>query len=162
MPNHVRNDITILCGKKAADAVIDLVRSEHSVFDFNSIIPMPEPLRDVHSGGVTIDGKRHRVWREDDGKPVAIPDDELKKWQQQFGATDWYSWANKNWGTKWNAYDVSGPVVTTKGVKYSFDTAWESPEPVLQNLADALSCKIVVGVGGEVDKNYSYTIEPCD
>lgn len=24
----------------------------------------------------------------------------------QYGCGDWYGWCNRNWGTKWNAYEV--------------------------------------------------------
>lgn len=39
---------------------------------------------------------------------------------------DWYNWSINNWGTKWNA---------TKVDEYTFDTAWATPKPWLEKLA---------------------------
>lgn len=44
----------------------------------------------------------------------------------QYGHKTWYQWAIPNWGTKWNAYEVN-----VEDNIVSFDTAWNSPEPVL-------------------------------
>ena len=48
-----------------------------------------------------------------------------------YGATTWYDWSIKNWGTKWNSYD------TWKGDDhgFQFSTAWSAPHPVLDALA---------------------------
>ena len=43
----------------------------------------------------------------------------------------WYNWSIKNWGTKWNAYDVTTNV-TDQGVSYNFTTAWAPPESWLR------------------------------
>lgn len=52
--------------------------------------------------------------------------DNIKK----YGFKDWYSWSVANWGTKWNAYDIS---VGDNSI--SFDTAWSSPVPVIEELS---------------------------
>lgn len=48
-----------------------------------------------------------------------------------YGATTWYDWSIKNWGTKWNSYD------SWKGDDkgFQFSTAWSAPHPVLDALA---------------------------
>jgi hypothetical protein len=43
-----------------------------------------------------------------------------------YNCQTWYEWSPQNWGTKWNAYDIT---VSENQVK--FDTAWNSPVPVL-------------------------------
>jgi hypothetical protein len=43
-----------------------------------------------------------------------------------YGFKTWYQWSIPNWGTKWNAYDIEVSENTV-----SFDTAWNSPKPVL-------------------------------
>lgn len=49
----------------------------------------------------------------------------------EYGSTTWYDWCNKNWGTKWNAYDVE---VGEDGT-ITFNTAWATPEPVIKALS---------------------------
>lgn len=51
---------------------------------------------------------------------------------QKYGATTWYGWCNKNWGTKWNAINT----LVYGQDEVSFDTAWAPPEPVIAKLAE--------------------------
>ena len=42
----------------------------------------------------------------------------------QYGCGDWYGWCNRNWGTKWNAYDVH---FDQESQSIHFLTAWDTP-----------------------------------
>ena len=57
----------------------------------------------------------------------------------QYGVGTWYEWGPKNWGTKWNAYEVK---VNNNYIE--FDTAWNAPMPVLNALVEKfnLTCDI--------------------
>ena len=49
-----------------------------------------------------------------------------------YGENNWYTWNCANWGTKWNAcysYLADDDVLV-------FDTAWASPIPILEKLAE--------------------------
>ena len=48
-----------------------------------------------------------------------------------YGATTWYDWCIKNWGTKWNSYDSW----KGDGQGFQFSTAWSAPHPVLEELS---------------------------
>jgi Ferredoxin-like domain in Api92-like protein len=55
----------------------------------------------------------------------------------KFSGNGWYDWNVREWGTKWDACDVSvdDPHKDGKGnasVSISFNTAWSIPEPVFQ------------------------------
>ena len=43
---------------------------------------------------------------------------------------DWYEWCIKNWGTKWDAYDVN---LIKEGLR--FYTAWSCPAPIFEAIA---------------------------
>ena len=79
---------------------------------------------------------------------IAPPDD---KWDSYncgpigFGSEtekdpyNWYSWNIANWGTKWNSCSDQGPEIQiahdgTKTLGLKFDTAWASPEFIMQAL----------------------------
>jgi hypothetical protein len=84
---------------------------------FNAYIPMPPELRTSESSaeGHARDGAR------------------LKR---LYGAKDWYDWAVKNWGTKW---DVTPYVVEVRepGVyRICFDTAWGPALSFFRELAE--------------------------
>lgn len=49
------------------------------------------------------------------------------------GFAGWYSWNVENWGTKWNSYDFEQ--VSEEPFQFTFDTAWDFPEPVFEALA---------------------------
>lgn len=50
-----------------------------------------------------------------------------------YDAPTWYEWRIKNWGTKWNSYDVS---FCLKDKMIAFNTAWSCPVPVIRKLVD--------------------------
>jgi len=148
MPNWCYNQIEIEGPAESIAKLEKLITTEQSKFDFNAIIPMPEELRKVKSGGNKINGKQvTRWWEDEEGNKTEIPEETLNEWQEKYGATDWYDWACKNWGTKWNNTDnveVQGD--TKEGwLSYEFDTAWSPPIPVLSALSEKFpDCRIEI------------------
>jgi len=141
MPNHTANLLTLSGPAQAIQDAIALLAGE-TAMDFNRILPMPAELRDVHSGGCTIEGVYRTRWREQpgpDGKAVnvAIPEEELERWRREYRACDWWEWGIANWGTKWNAYTVGEWEISRSGTIASirFETAWSPPEPVMLALS---------------------------
>ena len=53
--------------------------------------------------------------------------------KKKYGASNWYDWSVKNWGTKWNA---SEGYFDDEANRLVFNTAWDKPDPILQSLAD--------------------------
>lgn len=51
--------------------------------------------------------------------------------EKLYGATDWYEWSCKHWGTKWNSSYAS----SDSPKEMTFDTAWSSPFPVIEKLS---------------------------
>jgi len=46
----------------------------------------------------------------------------------------WYTWAIKNWGTKWNANEVEIAQESDTYMEYNFLTAWSLPYPIYKKL----------------------------
>lgn len=95
-------------------------------FSFNSIVPMPEDIRDTTS-------------------PTRISEtntqEQVDALQEKYGVTNWYDWAIKNWGTKWdlNAFHDDTQVnyhEDANEVTYRFDTAWSPPQLVHEALVE--------------------------
>lgn len=134
MPNWTSNSLTV--SGKAADIkrFVAKVKSKERRFDFDNIVPMPKELEGISTGSCTIRGKRCSMWREmgSDGAPEPIGEAELTAIKKAAGGHhSWYDWSCANWGTKWNANNVSGPTRCGDDVAYHFDTAWSAPMPVL-------------------------------
>ena len=95
-------------------------------FSFNSIVPMPEDIRDTTS-------------------PTRISEtntqEQVDALQEKYDVTNWYDWAIKNWGTKWdlNAFHDDTQVnyhEDANEVTYRFDTAWCPPQLVHEALVE--------------------------
>ena len=65
--------------------------------------------------------------------------DLIKSNREKYGCTDWYSWRNQNWNTKWNACDA-----TWNGCDVHFDTAWSEPAPIFLKLSEMLGIRFDV------------------
>lgn len=160
MPNHVTSNLSIKGNPKVLDEIAKLMEGEDSKFDFNGILPMPEVLKGIVKGSTVVDGKRYDNWREVGGKIVPLTDEETADLKKKYGHSDWYEWSIEHWGTKWPAYRVQDPVRASPAeLRYEITTAWAPPTPVFQALADRFGVSISVDVSGEVDDEYSYTVE---
>ena len=123
MPNHCENDLTITGSSDLIDRIINKMglSGEKPSFDFNSMLPYPTKFKDKD---------REAELARKDG------DYTVKDGYNQGG----YDWCCRNWGTKWNAYQVTLPILSTmangkKRLKVSFQTAWAPPIPVIEKLA---------------------------
>lgn len=55
---------------------------------------------------------------------------------EKYGHMDWYSWSISNWGTKWNAYSFSMVEEAAELLTFRFETAWSTPEPIWNKIAE--------------------------
>ena len=112
MPNWVQTNITITGSKDSIKKLLENVHGKETEdenetdFDFNKLIPMPD---NIYKGNI---GQKER---------------------ELYGADNWYDWSIKNWGTKWNAWDVYYDY-GDKGATIAFQTAWDAPLPIYREL----------------------------
>ena len=119
MPNWTSNNVLFVGKENQLKKLQTMLKSDDNEFDFNNVIPMPNELSDTVSGSEN-----------------AKPEWQKKRSQElisKYGADNWYSWSIENWGTKWNACDVT--VEQNKNVlNYTFDTAWDAPREIVRAL----------------------------
>ena len=135
IPNHCSNSLTVI-GPDApnffarATATID---PDGTLGDFiETFIPMPEPIRNIHTGGATINGEKVSRWHEaEDGTKTIVTDVGIAAMVDCYGTDNWYDWCNHNWGTKWGAYDIEQ--LTEE--RLTFDTAWAPPFPAIERIS---------------------------
>ena len=135
MPNHVTSIITFKGETERVNDILAFIQGDGQAIDFNKILPMPKCYE--YDTTNHPDGKGLEV-----GKPIGfegpIATEELieeykratKEQREKYGVVGWYDWRVRNWGTKWNAYDCVG-----EGNTILFDTAWNAPIPIFQQLA---------------------------
>jgi hypothetical protein len=131
VPNWCENELTIVGPAEEIEACLARISTGvQRPFDFRAVIPMPDEVAATKT--VTwsvVDGEAVLVVKPED--PEGIDAAELVR---KYGAKDWYDWSLRNWGTKWNAFEVElrrveGPLLLT------FATAWTPPRPVILALA---------------------------
>ena len=166
MPNWTHNVVTITGDAKTIAEIKALVQSDDTAFDFGKIIPIPESLLVESGGMESIaiemassvpysiarENAREKMQKilpytathqtktviselktEDD--VIALGKVYLEN-KKKYGYADWYDWCCNNWGTKWNACNVSISNESATSLTYDFDTAWSEPTPVLQALSE--------------------------
>ncbi len=160
MANYIMNRLHLSGDQKQIDELLKSVRGEESVMDFNKIIPMPESLH-IESGSRTDTGlkaykdfvyvytfagteKKDLLNIPKEKEEVFLktrPDIRRDEWElgrsafqneQKYGATTWYEWSMRSWGTKWNAFKAE----ITEDNTIEFQTAWSRVMPVVQRLAE--------------------------
>lgn len=65
-----------------------------------------------------------------------------------YGHTTWYNWSISNWGTKWNACEPE-IIIGKNYVKFIFDTAWSTPEPIFQKMTEMINNDIEIWFADE-------------
>jgi hypothetical protein len=167
MPNWTTNQLIIEGDKDKIRELLDFIKGENGVIDFNKIIPMLEILKNTASGGCTIDGKQVTSWYEDASitdwversKSQRLFTDEETAELQKIGCTSWYDWCCDHWGTKWNACEASIEAEYDGYVELRFDTAWSAPEPVLEALREKFpNLEISLNFRLEDDPEFLYSL----
>ena len=137
MPNWCDNRVSVEADTKAKmNEFRNFVKSkvDGEAFSFDSVVPMPKELKGTSSPANILTQEEYDNYvsaHEYTGNPItkAMQD----KFIEQYGADNWYDWANANWGTKWEVsnVEVSGEDETAT---YDFQTAWCPPEGVYNAL----------------------------
>ena len=156
MPNWCDCDLTITGKPDDVDAVLSALAGPETVFDFNSVIPMPPELQ-IEDGSITdlafscfkgdisrwqnydwAKGKNAQQLCERSGKTyeeMLALGARVAENLQKYGSATWYDWCLEHWGTKWNACDATAERVNPNRVMIHFKTAWAPAEPVINALA---------------------------
>ncbi len=118
MPNNCENTLTITGPQEDIQAFRETARSENCLLDMNNFVPMPEEIRNTK---------------------FSNQDEELsQKLMDNYGAPDWYEWANQNWGSKWGPYETTVEEDSDTSIRYQFLTAWA---PLNKNAITAMSSR---------------------
>jgi hypothetical protein len=117
MPNWLYNDIEITGPE--ADLNRFMAEFGESTWDFHKIIPQPPEVLQELAAQPSLDELRA-------GKkmPAQPPEGPL-----------WYTWRNKNWGTKWEADDGYFGERTPEKITLGFKTANGVPDPIYRAIA---------------------------
>lgn len=166
MPNHVQNKLIV-----SAQSEVELTNflqsirckdDEERVIDFNTIIPMPQDLRDTECSSRVSNAIEYFLYKENrtdkiqkfnnctininfmkslDSKEENERNEIYnlgKKYvelYEKYGYHNWYDWSLAHWGTKWNAYDTYIEVEGNTYASICFTTAWSDVTELMEKLA---------------------------
>ena len=163
MPNHVKNIVRI-SGNEESIARCSKQIFEGGEFSFENIKPMPEELN-VESGSksytaeewMKADRRDRKNIEKDFAYKYGIDTIKAKAMLQRYadnvakyGHTTWYGWRCKNWGTKWDAYEIEAVNCGKKDIHIEFQTAWSTPQEVIKTLSEQYpNLKITVDFADE-------------
>jgi len=127
MPNHTESLIEFKVSYDLKVKILDFIKGvdkngNESLLCFNKIIPMP---------------------------PTVFNGDLGQEEKEIHGANNWYDWSLENWGTKWDAYDISVYEVEKTNaekfildkkaktkVRIYFQTAWSPVPKILSKISE--------------------------
>jgi hypothetical protein len=103
--------------KKQIDSIDAQIKSgepKPEILNFNGTVPMPEELEGTVSGSENSKPE----WQKEKSKELI----------QKYGTDNWYEWCQRNYGTKWGAYEVEELIVNgEEEIVYQYQTAWCPP-----------------------------------
>ena len=125
MPNWCNNNVEISGPKKVIDQIekiVDEKKNKKGQGLLDWMCPMPKELRQVEADGT-----------------------ERKDFIKKYGHSDWYGWANDNWGTKWDIHEFYGfDRKDESTITFGFDTAWAPALTAFETwLANNDDCSVI-------------------
>jgi hypothetical protein len=98
-----------------------------SVLHLDGDIKHRQEFADKNKGFDWSDTKKEKEYKDlSFHAQCPIPKKHINSHLKNSSNSDWYGWCNSNWGTKWDAYELTlnhEDSYTT----YCFDTAWSPP-----------------------------------
>ena len=130
MPNDVFNQLKVSGTKEEINQFEIAAKNGDEPFSIAQLYPMPKELDGISSPPNILSGIEYvkaKIEYDKEGtqpgvvesKPITRKQEE--ELEKKFGASNWYDWALKRWGTKWGSYSGS---IRQKGktfIKYDFD-----------------------------------------
>lgn len=160
VPNHLMSKLYFSGEQKRIDELLESIKGEETLFDFNKVLPMPESLN-IEAGSrtenglkayndfiamYTMDGTEKKdllnIPKEKEEVFLRMhPDIKRNVWElgrtafqneQKYGVSSWYDWRVSHWGSKWNSYQSE----ITEDNTMEFNIAWSNVKPVILALSE--------------------------
>ena len=146
MPNHCDNNMYVKGDNAMLSRFWNDIQSAdkdgNRIVKIASLVPMPDALEGTQSP-TPSSPEPHPNWKVmlDDGKMTQewydhLVKDTVEKYEAgqkaiaETGYSNWYDWANSNWGTKWGDYDTAltnapiGSATPSGELEFFYQTAW--------------------------------------
>lgn len=116
------------------------------IFDFNHLVPLPEDLENHSSTPRIVAPYEYNDYAQRYGEYGVITINDADWLEETYGASNWFDWCCKNWGTKAEARDVEVYADTHKRLVLSFINPWVAPVEYFNTIANKYNLTITAGV----------------
>ena len=122
MPNYVQNRLIIKHEDNTQLGILATAAEQGELF--NTILPCPEGLIDTPTGKFANPEKQAAMIKRQDENYAT------------YGYSSDYQWRVENWGCKWEASDITNPILTDSELVLEFLTAWAPPTGIFKALRE--------------------------
>lgn len=138
MPNHCENDLIVTGGAaELADFIAAVGKpgkhGSEQLLSFHAVIPYPAEYSCKDDQTAAWDEAARKIRARARNGEVVAELDWTKRPKDGYNDGG-YEWCIKNWGTKWDAYELKETGRTPERWAISFDMAWSPPNPVIEEL----------------------------
>lgn len=121
------------------------------IFDFNHLVPLPEDLENHSSTPHIVAPHEYNDYIQRYGEYDVITHNDANWLEETYGASNWFDWRCKNWGTKTKARETQVYADEPHRLVLSFINPWVAPIEYFDAIADKYNLTITAGVIYETD-----------
>lgn len=148
MPNHTSQLLIVTGENGQLGDLLEVVKSteinkdtgKSYGFCLQSVVPMPEGLHNVSSPVKVVSEADYKKSLTEEkpfpGMGGPITKKMQKEYLKKYGADNWYDWAIKHWGTKWDVYKIGEWQKEENKAAITFQSAWSPVNKVIQVLSE--------------------------
>lgn len=116
------------------------------IFDFNHLVPLPEDLENHSSTPRIVAPHEYNDYVQYYGEYGVITINNANWLEETYGASNWFDWRCKNWGTKDEANNVEVYADEPDCLALSFINPWVAPVEYFNAIAEKYNLTITAGV----------------
>lgn len=116
------------------------------IFDFNHLVPLPEDLENHSSIPHIVAPYEYNDYVQCYGEYSVITINDADWLEETYGASNWFDWYCKNWGTKDVARSVEVYADDSDRLALSFINPWVAPVEYFDAIVEKYNLTITAGV----------------
>ena len=126
---------------------VDLTQeTQPLIFDFNHLVSLPEDLKNHSSTPRIVAPHEYNDYAQRYGEYGVITHNDANWLEEIYGASNWFDWRCKNWGTKAEARDLKVYADEPHHLALSFTNPWVAPIEYFDAIAEKYNLTITAGV----------------
>lgn len=141
------NRLIVKARVEPAELNTDLTQeTQPLIFDFDHLVPLPEDLENHSSTPHIVAPYEYNDYVQRYSEYSVITINDANWLEETYGASNWFDWRCKNWGTKDEANNVEVYADEPNRLALSFINPWVAPVEYFDAITDKYNLTITAGV----------------